>query len=78
MPKQRGLRISRYGTSNWLINGLLHGKNENITNIHREFTNNFLKIMFHEISPKSLSKGFLLILKFSERRPKTHREFPGK
>ena len=28
------------------INSLLHGKNENIPNIHREFSNNFFKNYF--------------------------------
>ena len=36
------------------------------------------KNIFHEISPKSFSQGFLLIFKFSENFPKTHREFSGK
>ena len=46
--------------------------------IHREFADNFRKIIFHEISPKLFSQGFLLIFKFSENCPKTHREFTEK
>ena len=63
--KKRGLSISRYGTSN-PVNSLLDGKNANIPNIDRQFVDNSLKNIFHEISSKSFSKGFLLILKFSE------------
>ena len=36
------------------------------------------KNIIHEISPKSFSQGFLLILKFSKNFPKTHREFSEK
>ena len=53
-------------------------ENKNIPKIHREFPDNFRKIIFHEISPKSFSQGFLLIFKFSKNCPKTHLEFPEK
>ena len=50
------------------------------TKIFRKFSENlpaiFRKIILCEISPKSLSQGFLLIFKFSENCPKTYREFP--
>ena len=39
------------------INSLSHGKNENIPNINREFANNSLKTIFHEISRKPFSQG---------------------
>ena len=51
---------------------------KNISNIHREFSEDFPKIIFQEISPKSFFYGFLLIFKFSKNRPKSHREFPEK
>ena len=44
--KKRGLSISRYGTAIMLINGLLHGRNENIPNIQREFSDNIPKNYF--------------------------------
>ena len=47
-------------------------------NIHRQFADSFRKNIFHEISLKSFSKGYLLIFKFSENCPKAHREFPEK
>ena len=53
-------------------------ENEYIPNIHLQFTDNSPKKYFHEISPKSLSKRFLSILKFSENCSKTHREFSEK
>ena len=59
-------------------NSFLYGRNENIPNIHRQFADNSQKNVFHEISAKSCSQGFLLIFKFSGNCPKTHREFPEK
>ena len=70
--EKRGLSISRYGTSNPV------GKHENFLNVHREFVDNFPKNYFHEISPKSFSQAFLLILKFSESCSKTHQGFSEK
>ena len=60
-----------------LINSLLYDNK-----IFRTFTNNLPTILgkniFHEIKPKSFPQGFLLIFKFSENCPKTHREFSEK
>ena len=50
----------------WLINSLLDGKNELIPNIKQEFADNFTKIIIHEISPKSFSQDFVLVLKLSK------------
>ena len=61
-----------------LINSLLYRKNENIPNIHRQFADNFLKNIFHEISLKSFSQGFLLISDFSTIVPKLAENFPEK
>ena len=47
-------------------------------NIYPVFADNFPKIFFHEISPKSFPQSFLLIFTFSENLPKPHREFPEK
>ena len=38
----------------------------------------FRKFIFQEASPKSFPQGVLLIFKFSENCPKTHREFSEK
>ena len=50
------------------------------TKTFRTFAENlptiFRKIIFREISPKSFSRGFPLIFKFSENCPKTYRELP--
>ena len=56
----------------------MEGENENIPKIRREFPDNFRKIIFYEISPKSFSQGFLLIFKFSENCPKTNQEISRK
>ena len=61
-----------------LINSLLYGKNENIPNIHRQFADNFRINIFHEISPKSFSQGFLLISDFSTIVSKLAKNFPEK
>ena len=81
-----GLVFHSTGRAIRLINSLLHSENSYIPKIHREnllrkFAEKiiiFRKIIFREISPKSFSEGFLLIFKFSENCPKTHREFPEK
>ena len=61
-----------------LINSLLPGKNENIPNIQRQFTDNSQKNIFHEIRSKSFSQGFLLIFqifrKLSENSPRILRK----
>ena len=49
-----------------LINNLFYGKSENIPNIYRQFSYNSPKKIFHEISPKSFSRGFPFIFKFPE------------
>ena len=50
--------------------------------IFQTFTENlptiFRKNIFHEISPKSFSQGFLLSFKFCENCLKTHQEFHKK
>ena len=73
--KNEGLVFHGTARAIRLINSLFYGKNENIPKICRQF---FRKIIFHEISPKSFSQGFLMIFRFSENCPKTHREFPEK
>ena len=49
------------------------------TKMYRTFTEDlqtiFRKIIFSRNSPKSFSLGVLLIYRFSENCPKTHREF---
>ena len=74
MHKNEGLVFHGTARAVWLINSLLYVKNENIPKkLHREFSNNFLKYYFQEISPKTFSQGFLLIFKFSENCPKVPR-----
>ena len=61
-----------------LINSLLHGKNENVLNIHREFADNFRKIIFHENYSKInfliFSVDFKIFRELSENSPRISRK----
>ena len=70
--KKRGLSISRYGTSNPVNKYFIKWQNENIPNINRQFSE---QNIFTKLVQNHFSQGFLLILKFSENCPITHREF---
>ena len=49
-------------------------KTKMFRNVTDTFPTIFQKIIFHEISPKSFPQSFLLIFKFYQNCPQTHRE----
>ena len=55
------------------MNSLLYGENEDILKIYQQLPTILIET-FHKIYPKSFSKGFLLIFKFSKNCLKTQQE----
>ena len=77
---KQGLSIHGTAQAIRLINSLFYGRNENIPehSLRIQMPTMFREIVFHAVSLKSFFQGFLLIFKFSENSPQTHREFPKK